>query len=155
MKMGKMTFATVASALFALGIGSSSYASGVSSSAIDVEHYKGIPYVSGGFGIEERHAMATVGRKDNLELSFALQNKEYLGGAEVLIKDDRGNKVLETASDGPLFFAKLPEGKYTVMATALGRTLTRVVDVPDKGQARLYFTWKEPGSKAAPTLAKK
>ena len=139
--MRNTTFATVASALLVLGVGSSSYASGISSSAIDVEHYKGIPYVSGGFGIEERQAIAAMGRKDNLELSFALQNKQYLGGAEVLIKDSKGNKVLEAASDGPLFFTKLPEGKYTVTATALGKTLTRDVDLSNKGQARLYFAW--------------
>ena len=138
--MRKTTFATVASALLVLGVASSSYTSGASN-AIDVEHYKGIQYVSGGFGIDERQAIAAMGRKDNLELSFALHNKEYLGGAEVLIKDSKGNKVLEAASDGPLFFTKLPEGKYTVMATALGRTLTRDVDIPNKGQARLYFAW--------------
>ena len=139
--MSRTTFASLVSFLLALGLVSSSYASTYSASAVAVERYRGIPYVSGGFGIEERHAVATMGRKDNLELSFALQNKEYLGGAEVLIKDSKGNKVLEAASDGPLFFTKLPEGKYTVMATALGRTLTRDVDIPNKGQARLYFAW--------------
>jgi hypothetical protein len=153
--MVKTTFATVASVLLTLGVVSSSYASTASSSAIDVEHYKGIAYVSGGFGIEERDAIFSMGKKDNLGLSFALQNKEYLDGAKVLIKDDKGQNVLETTSDGPLFFTKLPEGKYTVMARALGKTLTRVVDVPSKGQTRLYFVWNEPSSNAPPALAKK
>ena len=94
-----------------------------------------------GFGIEERQAIAAMGRKDNLELSFALQNKQYLGGTEVLIKNSKGNKVLEAVSDGALFFTKLPEGKYTVTATAAGRTLTRDVDLSNKGHARLYFAW--------------
>jgi hypothetical protein len=118
----------------------------------EVQTYHGIPYLSGGFGLEERAELKAIGKTDNLELSFALQNKDYMGGAEVLIKDQNGTEVLEAASEGPLLFAKLPEGVYIVRATAMGKTLEQTVHVPSKGQARLYFAWKD--SIASHTLAK-
>jgi phosphosulfolactate phosphohydrolase-like enzyme len=107
-----------------------------------VRTYNGIPYVSGGFGLEERADLRAIGKTDNLELSFALQNKDYLGGADVLIKDSNGKEVLDAVSDGPLFFTKLPAGKYTIEATAEGRTEKQVAQVPAKGQTRIYFAWK-------------
>jgi hypothetical protein len=124
-----------------------------SGSQPEVQTYNGIPYVSGGFGLEERAQLRAIGKTDNLELSFALQNKDYIGGAEVLIKDKNGTEVLEAVSDGPLLFAKLPEGVYIVEATAMGKTLEQTVHVPSKEQARLYFAWKD--SIASHTLAKK
>lgn len=88
----------------------------------EVQTFNGIPYMSGGFGLEERAKLRAIGETDNLELSFALTNKDYLSGAGVLIKDDQGKEILKAVSDGPLFFTKLPAGKYTIEATAEGRT---------------------------------
>ena len=119
----------------------------------EVQIYNGIPYVSGGFGLEERAELKAMGKTDNLELSFALRNKDYLGSASVLIKDRNGTEILEAVSDGPLFLAKLPEGVYTVKATAMGKTLEQTVHVPSRGQVRLYFAWED--SLATHTLAKK
>jgi hypothetical protein len=109
----------------------------------DVQTYNGIPYLSGGIGLEERAQLRTIGKVDNLQLSFALQNKDYIAGAEVLIKDQNGAEVLEAISNGPLLFAKLPEGLYTVKATAMGKTLEQTIHVPLRGQARLYFVWND------------
>ena len=67
------------------------------------------------------------GKRYNLELSFALQNKDYRGRAKVLIKNGNGKDVLKTFSDDPLFFAKLPQGTYTVEATALGQAQEQIV----------------------------
>jgi hypothetical protein len=118
-----------------------------------VQTSNGIPYVSGGFGLAERAELRAIGKSDNLELSFALQNKDYIGGAEVRIKDKNGTELLEAVADGPLFFAKLPEGVYIVEATAMGETLEQTVHVPSKGQAQLYFAWKD--SIGSHTLANK
>lgn len=111
-------------------------------SQLQVKTANGIPYVSGGFGVDERENLRAMSKDDNLELSFALQNKEYLGGADVLIKDSKGRDVLQAVSDGPLFFAQLPQGTYTVEATISGKTLKQIAQVPAKGQARVYFAWR-------------
>ena len=115
----------------------------------------GISYVSGGFGLSERTELRGIGKTDNLELSFALQNKEYLGGANVLIKDAKGNNVLEAVSGGPLFLVDLPAGSYTVEATAMGKTLKQAVHVPSKGHAQVYFAWNEGGEATTQAMAQK
>jgi hypothetical protein len=125
----------------------------VADSQFQVKNANGIPYVSGGFGIDDRENLRAMSKDDNLELSFALQNKKYLGGANVIIKDSRGRDVLQAVSDGPLFFAQLPEGTYTVEATTNGKTLKQVVHVPAKGQARVYFAWRSVEESATQALA--
>jgi hypothetical protein len=102
---------------------------------------RGISYISGGFGVEERENLRQQAEVDNLEVSFALRNKQYLGGANVLIKDSNENNIFQAASDGPLLYVKLPKGTYRIEATAEGRTLTQVAHVPDKGRTRVYFAW--------------
>jgi hypothetical protein len=140
--MKKTMIGTVTCFLLAAGPVFAGSSTELSDSQLQVKNYDGIPYVSGGFGIEERENLRTLGKNDNLELSFALQNRHYLDGARVLIKDSNGKDILEAVSDGPLFFAELPKGIYTVEATAMGHTEEQIAHVPSKGQAQLYFAWK-------------
>jgi hypothetical protein len=100
-----------------------------------------VRFVSGGIGADERDRLIAIGRNDNLRLSFARPDGDFLGGAEVEIKNHRGKEILATSTDGPLLFAKLPAGEYTVEATTMGQTLTRSVTVPAQGQTPVYFTW--------------
>jgi hypothetical protein len=111
-------------------------------STAQVKTYEGIPYMSGGLGPDEGKSARAMSDTDNLQLTFALQNGNYLGGAHVLIQDDKGKQILEAISDGPLFFTKLPAGNYTVTATALGKTVKRAAHLSSKGQVQLLFTWK-------------
>ena len=141
--MKKITFPVIAQLVLLAGLMSPSVVSGVAAEELAMKTANGISYVSGGFGIDERETLRTLSQDDNVELSFALQDKEYIGGANVLIRDDTGAAVLKTISDGPLFFAKLPPGKYTVEATAMGKTLKQVAHVESKGQTKLYFAWQE------------
>jgi len=108
---------------------------------LQVQTAGAVRYVSGGVGADERDRLIAIGRTDNLRLSFARSDGDFLGGAEVEIKNHQGKEILDTSTDGPLFFAKLPAGEYTVEATTMGRTLTRRVTVPAQGQAPVYFTW--------------
>ena len=124
-------------------------------SLLQTKTYEGIPYASGGVGVEERAKLENLAKNDNLELSFALLNKEYLGGANIVIKNDKGDEVLKATSDGPLFFTKLPDGKYTVEATARGKTMTQVAQITDKGQSRLYFAWHRGERGSSQTIAQK
>jgi hypothetical protein len=143
MKMQKLTVSAMVPVLVIFGASSLAWARVNSWDGPEAQSYKGIPYISGGVGIDERSTLRTMAKKDNVELSFAVQDKEYLGGAKVLIKDDKDHVVLEATSDGPLFYTRLPEGAYTIMATANGKTLIRKVRIPDKGETMVYFAWKE------------
>jgi hypothetical protein len=126
--------------LFTMGTASSVYAQDAAQSP-QVQTLGEVAYVSGGIGLEERARLRSLVLDDNLELSFAMENGHYLGTAEVSIKDDEGKELLEAASDGPLFFAKLPGGRYVIEATAMGKTITRAVNVASKGQTQIFFSW--------------
>jgi len=54
----------------------------------------------------------------------------------------QNSTTFEGVSDGPLFLAKLPSGKYTIDAAAEGRTSEHIAQVPAKGQTHVYLTWK-------------
>jgi hypothetical protein len=139
--MKKILIGTMGLCLFASGVAFAGPST--VDSQLQVKTANGISHASGGFGLDERDNLRSMRKDDNLELSFALQNKDYLGGAKVLVKDTNGKEIIETVSDGPLFFAKLPAGTYTVEATTMGQTLKQMAHVPSKGQTQLYFAWKE------------
>lgn len=153
--MKKILIGTVGLFFAATGSAFAGSSMELADSQLHLKTANGIPYVSGGFGVDEREHLRAMSKDDNLELSFALQNKEYLGGANVIIKDSKGRDVLRAVSDGPLFFAQLPEGTYTVEATASGKTLKQVVHVPAKGQARVYFAWRSVEEPATQALAQR
>lgn len=132
-----------AAAVLAVGWAVSATAGAIPDTQLEVRTFENIPYISGGVGSGERDTLRAMTHGDNLQLSFALANGSYLGGAEVTIMDHKGKEVIEAAADGPLFFTKLPAGNYTVEATAMGKTLIRNVNVPSKGQTQVYFTWKD------------
>jgi hypothetical protein len=120
-------------------------------SRLQVKEYNDVPSISGGFGDDERAQLRAITNGYNLQLSFALQSGNYLGGANIAIRDSRGKTVLEGVSDGPLFFAKLPPGKYTIDATAEGQTIEQVAQTLAKGQTHVYFAWRRSQGKGSTT----
>ncbi len=78
-------------------------------------------YLSGGIGQEEAAALRQNESNYPLALEFIRNGEsgaEFLAGVSVTIKDAQGNVVLAAASEGPLLLAKLPDGKYKVIAAA-------------------------------------
>ena len=138
-----------------LGLMASNFVSGVAAEELTVKTSNGVSYLSGGFGEDERERLRSITGGDNLELSFALQSKEYLGTANVLIKDAKGYNVLEAVSEGPLFFVDLLAGSYTVEATAMGKTLKQAVHVSSQGHARVYFAWNAADEATTQPMAQK
>jgi len=153
--MKKIIFPAIVSFVVLGGLTASNFVSGVAAEELTAKTSNGVSYLSGGFGEDERERLRNSAGGDNLELSFALQNKEYLGGANVLIKDAKGNNVLEAVSGGPLFLVDLPTGSYTVEATAMGKTLKQAVHVTSKGHARVYFAWNSVGEATTQAMAQK
>ena len=151
--MKKLIVPVITQAVILGGVISVSLATPVAAEELAVKTSNGVSYVSGGFGLDERQRLRSIARGDNLELSFALTNKEYLGGANVVIKGQNGSTVLEDVSDGPLFYAQLPAGTYTVEARAMGKTLRQNVQVPSKGQARVHFAWNSADATMAEAMA--
>lgn len=130
--------------LVALFIGTLSLGSGVGSA--EAAHFKegishGIAYMTGGVGVDERADMARTADDFNLKLVFAEPSRPYLADVRVEIKDKNGTKLVDTSSDGPWFFARLPEGQYQVMVDHAGKREERTVDAGLALQT-LTFVWK-------------
>ena len=141
MKRNHKTIIGLAGLLFALG--SRGNIDALISEGPQAQTYAGIPYLSGGIGLDEREALRSLAKEYNLQLSFALKKGNYLSDVEVLITDDRGVTVLAAISQGPWFFTKLPVGTYRIRAKTLGESLEQMVHVSQQGQARLSFLWQD------------
>jgi hypothetical protein len=88
-------------------------------------------------------------RNYDLKLIFATREGNYLSDVNVTIVDEQGRKVLETVSEGPWFYTKLPAGKYKVTAEARGKTHQQAVQVSPQKQTQLQFHWVGEGLRTA------
>lgn len=102
-----------------------------------------ITFVSGGVGGDEQNAMQAVQADYNLHLLFSIQGTgEYASDVKVRIADSSGNTLLETVSDGPMLFAKLKPGLYTVSVELDGQVVKKKVTVVNTTKrSSLSFTW--------------
>jgi hypothetical protein len=113
-------------------------------STIEQREYQGIPYVSGGIGLDEREEIAAIGKNYSLKLVFAIKSGEYLSDVKVEISNSVGKKVLDAVADGPWFFTNLAPGKYTITVTMNDKQKQNKVNIV-KGQKQisLSFYWNE------------
>lgn len=110
-----------------------------------LQHQGSTDYVSGGIGIDESTAFKAAMSQFPLALTFASNrggNAEYLSDVQVVVRDSQSNQVLNVVSEGPYFLARLPAGKYEVLATYQGQTQSRKADIGSTGTARLMFEWE-------------
>ena len=107
---------------------------------------RGIRYLSGGVGDDERAELDALSNQYNLRLLFAMQGSgEYLAAVRVNILDAHGGTVLTAESRGPWFFTQLPAGDYIVDVSTPGQGLQepqrQTAHVGGAGQSRLDFRW--------------
>ncbi len=103
----------------------------------------GISYISGGIGVDERKTFLAQARDYNLHLTFAQQKTgSYLADVHVSIKNMKGETVLDTVSEGPLFYAKLPSGNYRVEAVYRGKSQSKKTSLATR-PSRVIFYWPE------------
>ncbi len=99
-----------------------------------------VSYVSGGVG-EEKEALEAASRRFNLKVTMALASGHFVGDARVLIEDAHGRQVLDTTADGPLLYAQLPPGTYTVHCTLNGKEVRQTAQIGSTGQQAVACTW--------------
>ena len=78
----------MAALLCAMEITHSASSADAAERLLQVKSFGNIPYVSGGVGSDERDRLIAMSQDDNLRLSFALQDGDFLGCAVVNIKDN-------------------------------------------------------------------
>lgn len=79
----------------------------------------------------------------NLAIKFSLTDGTQPDGIEIAIKDAAGKQVVDTRSDRPLLFTKLPEGNYSIEATWRATTIKREVTLSSATQAKLAIEWDD------------
>ena len=110
--------------------------------ALQVQQHNGISYVSGGVSDSEQATIKEMGKDYNLQVLAALEEGNYLSDVDVTIVNAQGETVLQTVTNGPMLFAQLPAGSYTVYAKAPeGAEQQQSVQVASSGQAHADFRW--------------
>lgn len=103
-----------------------------------------ISYVSGGIGEDSRQRLSAFSAAFNLRLLMAMTSGEYVGDVAVAIVDEKGREVLKAVSEGPIFMANLPPGRYEVSASIGGMIQKRTLAVVAARQSVVHFRWKNP-----------
>jgi len=108
-------------------------------------HSGNITYVTGGFGQSEQHALKAAAKDYNLEITNAIKSGAFTSGTNLLIQSAKGDKVLSVSDTGPLFYAKLPPGRYTIHAINGDETRVRDVTIGERKSADLHLIWHQVG----------
>jgi hypothetical protein len=87
---------------------------------------QGFPYMSGGIGADERALMGKEAKDYNLKLAFAERSGQYLAEVKLVVAGEDGKEIINTTTNGPWFYIKLPPGTYNVRA-AVGN-ITKKID---------------------------
>jgi hypothetical protein len=101
----------------------------------------GITYVTGGIGDEERTGLEASSRNYNLHIESAEKGGSFLAGIDLAIQAKNGKDVLRVRNTGPLFYAQLPPGDYTIHAAYKGAERVKDAQVGGKGAADIHFVW--------------
>ena len=110
---------------------------------ISIEQGKssGVPYMTGGVGLDERAVMKGMAGHYNVRLVFATLSGAYLADVKVVIQDGNNRTLIDKESNGPWFFADLPKGRYTITAIHAGNKETREASLV-KAWDTVMFNWK-------------
>jgi len=104
----------------------------------------GVTYMSGGIGDSEAKEMKSASKNYDLKLTFVTKEQgAYLSDVKVDIQDAKGNNMVSTVSQGPIFLANLPAGKYRVTAEAEGKAFTKQIHVNGRQQVQTAFQWPQ------------
>lgn len=100
-------------------------------------------YVNGGIGQEEADEMRAKAGNYNLRLYMSEgKHGHSITGTQVTITDKKGNVILDVPSAGPMLFAHVANGSYTINANYSGTTITRKVVVANRRGANVNLSWK-------------
>lgn len=108
---------------------------------IPVGHDRGVAYVTGGVGQDEAAAFRGLAPGYNMRATFTTGSGEYLSGVAVQVLRADGSVAFSATSDGPYLYARLPQGRYRVVATLDGVPRSRELYVPARGGVKFSLVW--------------
>lgn len=100
-----------------------------------------IRYMTGGVSSEERDDLRGKQSDFNLTLQIATKEGDLVGDVPLTITNAEGTVIL-TIKSGPLFYANLPAGRYTVaVGSANTKRQQKNFTLSRQGRIHLRFTW--------------
>ena len=100
----------------------------------------GAAYITGGVGEDEALAFQSVRGQYNLHLIVTSKTGGFLADIPIKIVDGKNQVVLDATTDGPYLFAKLPAGRYQIIAGNAGAQ-KRTVQLGAHGGTNVHFTF--------------
>jgi hypothetical protein len=101
-----------------------------------------VGYISGGNSQADRALLREIEDDFNLQLSLLGSDGGYnTAGSVVKIIDDSGETLVQTVSEGPLFFAKLEPGNYTIEAEYQGEIQQQQVTISGEKQTEIALNF--------------
>jgi hypothetical protein len=116
--------------------------------AVPPEDLRGnVTYVTGGVGVDEAEAMRQAAAHYPLTIELAARpvprdsypRDVYLANVRVEIRDEQGQSLISTITDGPILLASLPPGRYIIDAEIRGVSQRRSVNVGNGAPQRVLF----------------
>jgi hypothetical protein len=108
-----------------------------------VEAARATMFINGGVGQDEENYMHKVAKDWSLRMIFSeRKDNEFVAGVSLLVTDKQGRPYLQLDHGGPLTYAMLPAGTYSVTARFHGQAETREVTLDGKTGRDVYFHWK-------------
>lgn len=99
-----------------------------------------IAYITGGVGHAERGALDGMRSKYNFRLTNTESGGAFVSYTNLTVTDAKGGTVLVADSD-PIFFAKLPNGKYTLSAEHEGQIKKQSFQIQSGKPVSLQLHW--------------
>ncbi|MDP9128469.1 MAG: carboxypeptidase regulatory-like domain-containing protein, partial [Pseudomonadota bacterium] len=96
--------------------------------------------ITGGIGDEQRSMLEAAQKEYNLHVLSAERDGSFVAETRVVIRDRKGNALVDTSA-GPLFYAKLPSGSYSVEASNEGQSKKQNVTIDSRKASSINFNW--------------
>lgn len=110
--------------------------------AMPEAHQQGdIVYISGGIGSGETEALALVKKDYNLHITSTDSAGSFLGGSRITISNAKREMLIDVVARGPLFYARLPNGRYTIESFNATSSKKQSVHITSDKASRVHFSW--------------
>ncbi len=109
---------------------------------LEIQQQGNISYVSGGIGRDESNALEAVQKNYNFRITSADKSGHFYGNTRILVTDSQGASVLDVVG-GPLIYANLPNGRYTVEGSSEGQSKKQAFTISGKKPVTIHFSWTQ------------
>lgn len=108
--------------------------------ALSVQTQGDVQFITGGIGIDERDQLEAAKSDYNLHITNASADGAFANDTNLSIADRKGTEVVNAVA-GPIFYAALPAGTYTITATQGEQQQKKTVKV-GKATTKTNLFWK-------------